>query len=154
MERFTAACVQASPVYMDLQGSVAKAVQLIGEAAGNGARLIAFPETWIPGYPFFAWLGAPAWGLQFIPQYHDNSMAVDSDEMRTLCAAARDNGIYVLIGFSEKVAGRRYMAQALIGPDGQLLYTRRKLKPTHVERSVNRPNKTPEWPRRSSVNTG
>jgi len=136
MERFTAACVQASPVYMDLQGSVAKAVQLIGEAAGNGARLIAFPETWIPGYPFFAWLGAPAWGLQFIPQYHDNSMAVDSDEMRTLCAAARDNGIYVLIGFSEKVAGSRYMAQALIGPDGQLLYTRRKLKPTHVERSI------------------
>ncbi len=44
MEHFKAACVQAAPVYMDLQGTVAKAVGLIGEAAANGARLIAFPE--------------------------------------------------------------------------------------------------------------
>ena len=136
MERFTAACVQAAPVYMDLQGSVAKAVQLMGEAAANGARLLAFPETWIPGYPWFIWLAAPAWGLQFIPRYHDNSMAVDSGEMRTLCGAAKENDIYALIGFSEKLGGSRYMAQALIGADGQLLYARRKLKPTHVERSV------------------
>ena len=136
MERFIAACVQAAPIYMDLQGSVAKAVRLIGEAAAHGARLVAFPENWIPGYPWFIWLAAPAWGLQFIPRYHTNSMAVESDEMRSLCAAARDKGIYVLIGFSEKSGGSRYMAQALIGADGQLLFTRRKLKPTHVERSV------------------
>ena len=136
MERFKAACVQAGPVYMDLEGSVAKAIRLIGEAAANEARLIAFPETWIPGYPWFVWLGTPAWGLQFIPQYHANSMEVDSDEMRALCEAARNGEIYALIGFSEKAGGSRYMAQALIGPDGELLYTRRKLKPTHVERSV------------------
>jgi aliphatic nitrilase len=136
MERFTAACVQAAPVYMDLSASVRKAVQLIGEAAANGARLIAFPETWIPGYPWFVWLGAPAWSLQFIPRYHANSMTVDSAEMRELCAAAMENNIYALVGFSERAGGSRYMAQALIGPDGQLLYTRRKLKPTHVERSI------------------
>lgn len=136
MQQFKAACVQAAPVYMDLKGTVAKAVRLIDEAATNGAKLIAFPETWIPGYPWFAWLAAPAWGLQFIPQYHSNSMAVDSDEMNDLCAAAKQGGIYVLMGFSEKAGGSRYMAQALIGPDGQLIYTRRKLKPTHVERSV------------------
>ena len=136
MEQFKAACVQAAPVYMDLQGSVAKAVSLIDEAAVNGAQLIGFPETWIPGYPWFIWLGAPAWGLQFIPQYHSNSMSVDSDEMHTLCAAAKKGGIYVLIGFSEKAGGSRFMAQALIGPEGQILYTRRKLKPTHVERTM------------------
>jgi nitrilase len=115
---------------------VAKAVRLIAEAAANGAQLIGFPETWIPGYPWFVWLGAPAWGLQFIPQYHGNCMAADSNEMRTLCEAAKKGGIYVLIGFSEKASGSRYMAQALIGPEGQILYTRRKLKPTHVERTV------------------
>jgi aliphatic nitrilase len=53
-----------------------------------------------------------------------------------LCAAAKKGGIYVLIGFSEKAGGSRYMSQALIGPEGQILYTRRKLKPTHVERTV------------------
>ena len=61
MKQFKAACVQAAPVYMDLQGCVAKAVSLIAEAATNGAQLIGFPETWIPGYPWFVWLGAPAW---------------------------------------------------------------------------------------------
>ena len=136
MERFKAACVQAAPVYMDLEGCVSKAAGLIAEAAANGARLIAFPETWIPGYPWFVWLGAPAWGLQFIPPYHDNSRAVESDPMRALCRAAGQNEIYVVIGFSERAGGSRYMAQALIGVDGRLLYSRRKLKPTHVERSV------------------
>lgn len=136
MEKFTAACVQAAPVYMNLEESVAKAVRLVAEAASKGARLIAFPETWIPGYPYFAWLGAPVWGLQFIPRYHSNSLAVDSDEMATLCAAAADNEIFVLIGFSEREGGSRYMAQALIGADGELAFSRRKLKPTHVERSV------------------
>jgi nitrilase len=136
MEKIKAACVQAAPIYMDLQGSLEKAVGLIEEAAANGAKMIGFPETWLPGYPWFIWLGPPAWGLQFIPQYHSNSMAVDSDEMGQLCDAAKNNGIYVLIGFSEKDGGSRYMAQALIGPDGQVLYTRRKLKPTHVERTM------------------
>ena len=98
MEQFKAACVQAAPVYMDLQGSVAKAVRLIDEAAANGVQLIGFPETWIPGYPWFIWLGAPAWGLQFIPQYHSNSMSVDSDEMRTLCAAAKKGGFSMIFG--------------------------------------------------------
>jgi len=51
MKQFKAACVQAAPVYMDMQESVAKAVDLIAEAATNGAQLIAVPETWIPGYP-------------------------------------------------------------------------------------------------------
>ena len=136
MESFKAACVQAAPVFMDLQGSVTKAVLLIGEAARNGAKLVAFPETWIPGYPWFIWLGAPVWGLQFIARYHSNSLEVESDEMRTLRKAADDNCIHVLMGFSERAGGSRYMAQALIGPDGQLLYTRRKLKPTHAERTV------------------
>lgn len=136
MESFKAACVQAAPVFMDLQGSVAKAVHLIREAAQNGAKLVAFPETWLPGYPWFIWLGAPVWGLQFIARYHNNSLEVESDEMRVLQNAAKDNQIHVLMGFSEKAGGSRYMAQALIGPDGQLLYARRKLKPTHAERTV------------------
>ena len=136
MRSFKAACVQAAPVYMDLQATVAKGIGLIREAAGQGARLIAFPETWIPGYPWFIWLGAPAWGLQFVPRYQDNSLAVDSDEMRALCAAAKENDIHVVMGFSERDGGSRFMSQALIGPDGRLLFVRRKLKPTHVERTI------------------
>lgn len=136
MRPFKAACVQAAPVFMDLQGCVEKAVGLIEEAASQDAQLIAFPETWIPGYPFFIWLGAPSYGLQFIPEYHENSLSEDSEEMRALCAAAAEHRIHVVMGFSEKAGGSRYMSQSLIAPDGQVVYTRRKLKPTHVERSV------------------
>ena len=133
---FKGAVVQAAPVFMDLQGCLDKAIALIDEAAGEGARLIAFPETWIPGYPWWLWLGPPAWGLQFVPKYHANSMRVDGPEMRALGDAAKRGRINVVIGFTEIDGGSLYMAQALITDDGELAWARRKLKPTHVERTL------------------
>ena len=133
---FKAAVIQAAPVFMNLQGSIEKAVRLIDEASAAGAKLIAFPECWVPGYPWWLWLGPPAWGLQFVPAYHANSMRNDGPEMAALQAAAARGGINVLMGYTEIDGGSLYMAQALIGDAGQLLYARRKLKPTHVERSL------------------
>ena len=46
--KFRAAAIQAAPVFLDLDASVDKAVKLIAEAAAHGAKLIAFPETWLP----------------------------------------------------------------------------------------------------------
>jgi len=133
---FKAAAVQAAPAFLDLNGSVAKAIDLIEEAARGGAKLVAFPETWIPGYPWWIWLGSPAWGMQFVQRYHQNSLEIESDQFAALCAAARDNEIYVSLGYSERAGGSLYMGQALIGDDGEVVGVRRKLKPTHVERTV------------------
>ena len=53
--------------------AIDKAIDLIGQASAGGADLVAFPETWIPGYPWWIWLGAPAWGMQFVQRYFENS---------------------------------------------------------------------------------
>jgi aliphatic nitrilase len=74
---FKAAVVQAAPVFLDLDATVDKTIDLMKQAAAGGAQLIAFPETWLPGYPWWIWLGAPAWGMQFVGRYFDNSPAAD-----------------------------------------------------------------------------
>ena len=134
--RYRVAAIQAAPVFLDLDASIDKAVGLIAEAAKNGAKLIAFPETWLPGYPWFIWLDSPAWGMQFIQRYHDHSLVYGSPEAARLSAAAKQHGIMVAMGHSEKAGGSLYMGQWIIGPDGETVAQRRKLKPTHVERTV------------------
>lgn len=134
--KFRAAAIQAAPVFLDLDRSIDKAIGLIGESARNGARLVAFPETWLPGYPWFTWLDSPAWGMQFIQRYHDNSLTYGTPEAARVAKAARDNRIYVVMGLSEKAGGSLYMGQWIIGAEGNTVATRRKLKPTHVERTI------------------
>ena len=136
MRSIKAAAVQAAPVFMDLEASIDKAAVLIEEAATAGAELVAFPETWLPGFPWFIYLGTPADALAFFPRYHDNSLAVDSPQMRRLQAIVKRAAVTVVMGFSERAMGSRYMAQAIIDPKGTLLLARRKLKPTHIERTV------------------
>ena len=133
---FRAAAVQAAPVFLNLEASIDKAIALIEEAATAGAELIAFPETFLPGYPWHIWLDAPAWAFQFTAEYFDNSLEYGSVEADRLATAARDNHIMVVMGLSERFQGSLYIAQWIIGADGHTIATRRKLKPTHVERTV------------------
>ena len=132
------AAVQASPIFLDLDLCIEKAVGLIDEAGANGARLVAFPETYIPGYPIWIWLGAPAWGIArgFVSRYFDNSLDYESEAADRLRAAAKRNNIYVVMGLSERDGGSLYIAQWIIGPKGDTIARRRKLKPTHAERTV------------------
>ena len=119
--KFRAAAVQAAPVFLNLDASIDKAIGLIEEAAKHDAQLIAFPETWLPGYPWFIWLDSPAWGMQFIQRYHDNSLVYGSPEAARLTAAARKNKITVVMGHAEKAGGSLYMGQWIIGPDGETI---------------------------------
>lgn len=134
--QFRAAAVQAAPVFLDLDATVDKAIGLIEEAASNGASLIAFPETYIPGYPWYIWLDSVAWQMQFVQRYFDNALEYGSPQAERLAQAAKDNDIMVALGHSERDGGSLYMGQWIIGQDGKTIAKRRKLKPTHVERSV------------------
>jgi nitrilase len=134
--KFRAAAVQAAPAFLDLDAGIAKAVKLIEEAAAHGAKLIAFPETWLPGDPWSISLDSPAWGMQFVQRYHDNSLVYGSPQVDRLAQAEKDNAITVVMGHSEKSGGSLYIAQWIIDAQGNTVAARRKLKPTHVERTV------------------
>lgn len=133
---YKVAAVQAAPVYLNLEKSIGKAVSLIEEAASKGAALIGFPETWLPGYPLWPWLDSPAWGMQFVQRYFENSLILGSEEAGRINQAAAKNNIFVVMGYSERSGGSLYLGQSLISNRGETIATRRKLKPTHVERTV------------------
>jgi nitrilase len=134
--RLRVAAVQAAPMFLDVDAAIDKTIALMGQAASDGVKLIAFPETWVPGYPWWIWLDSPAWGMQYVQRYHDNSLVVGSAEFDRIKQAARKHKIWTSFGFSEKAGGSLYIAQALIDDQGNTVQTRRKLKPTHVERTV------------------
>jgi predicted amidohydrolase len=130
------AAVQAEPVWFDLAATTEKTIALISEAAAGGAELVAFPETWLPGYPAFIWSQNVIEQLPLIAHYRANSPAVDGPEIMAIREAAAANGIMVVLGFSERDQGSLYMSQMIIGARGETLVHRRKLKPTHVERAL------------------
>ncbi|PJR68155.1 carbon-nitrogen hydrolase family protein [Raoultella sp. T31] len=133
---YRVACVQAAPVYMNLDASIDKAIDIIAAAAANGARLVAFPENFLPGYPWFVWLGSPAWAMQFMKNYHKQALIVGSEQYMRLEHAAAQHKIHLVMGFTEKDGGSLYMSQAIIDETGKTIATRRKLKPTLAERLV------------------
>jgi aliphatic nitrilase len=130
------AAVQAAPVWLDKEKSVDKAIALIEQAAADGAQLVAFGESWLPGFPFWIWLGTPAWGSDFFVELHQNAVEVDGPELRAIRDTARRTGVEVVLGATEREGGSLYCTLFFIGGDGSLRGRHRKLKPTHVERSV------------------
>jgi predicted amidohydrolase len=137
------AAVQAAPVFLDRDATVEKAVGLIGEAAGGGAELVAFPETWIPGYP--AWIfGAAGWDdaaqKRVFGRLSSNSVEVPSPAVDALCRAAKKAGVVVAMGMTERDArasrGTLYNSILFISNRGEVLGVHRKLMPTHAERIV------------------
>ncbi|PYI11080.1 aliphatic nitrilase [Aspergillus sclerotiicarbonarius CBS 121057] len=128
------AVTQAEPVWLDLDATVEKTCSLIAEAAANGAQLIAFPECWIPGYS--AWIWSRPIDMCLTSTYMQNSLKVDSPQMTRIQQCAADNKIVVVLGFSENLHNSLYIGQAIIGSDGKILTTRKKIKATHMERTI------------------
>lgn len=134
--KFKAAVVQAAPVFMDLDGCIDKAIGFIQRASKEGAKIVAFSEAWFPGYPLWIWLSPTAHNVQHFQRYHENSLVVGSEQFQRLAKAAKDNNIFLSIGASERDHGSLYLAQFLFSDQGELIQGRRKLKPTHMERTV------------------
>ena len=147
--RFKVAAVQANPVvrnkpdWFDVKSTLDKATSLITEAGRNGARLIVFPETWLPCYPY--------WGFDFADgaTYRDlwaaylwNSIEVPGRETEALGKAAKNANAYVAMGINERdkrFQGRMYNSVIYFNPNGELMGTHRKICNTHGERLFHTP---------------
>lgn len=135
------ALVQTPPVYLNRTETLNRAGEIAAEAAGAGARIIVFPETWIPGYPI--WLDeAPKAALWDYPPAKrlyaylaENSLEIPGEDFQQLRETARQNQVYLIVGIHERSGGTLYNTTVFFEPDGDYKI-HRKLTPTYTERLV------------------
>jgi nitrilase len=136
---------QASSVWLDRTGTTDKIIDLLAQAGGQDVDLLAFPETFLSGYPFWVMLGgggrfgdpehARAYGA-----YLEAAVELDGPELRRIAEAASDLHVFVALGVSERGRssgrGTVYCTLVAIDPERGLVGAHRKLNPTHTERLV------------------
>jgi predicted amidohydrolase len=133
------AAIQATPVILDLDASLAKAERLLAEAAADGVQLAVLPETFLSLYPSNAWAHqASTFGGsdELWERMWESSVEVPGPVVDRLADACREHDLVCAIGVNEREAGRPgtlYNALLLMGPEG-LIWKHRKLMPTHHER--------------------
>ncbi len=145
-KKFTVAAAQIAPVFMDRAATIDKACETLAEAAANGAKLVVFPEAFVPSYPDWVWV-TPAYRNDLHASLYgellDQSVAVPGPDVDKLCRAAKKNKCYVVIGVNERntgeSAGSVYNTLLFLSDNGDLLGRHRKLVPTAAERLVWRP---------------
>ncbi|MGD9868534.1 MAG: carbon-nitrogen hydrolase family protein [Hyphomicrobiales bacterium] len=133
------AAVHAAPVFLDRTATTEKALGLIKEAAGNGARLVAFPESFIPAFPVWAALWAPIHNHDLFVRMAANSITIDGPEIAALRESARRHEVIVSIGFSEASPyspGCLWNSFVLIDERGAVVNHHRKLVPTFYEKLI------------------
>ncbi|MFK3708690.1 carbon-nitrogen hydrolase family protein [Klebsiella sp. NPDC088457] len=133
------AAVHAAPVFMNAQATLGKALIFIQQAKENGADLVVFPESFIPGFPVWAALWAPIHNHHWFEMMAENSLLISGPEIAALKAAAATNGIFICMGFSERSeysVGCLWNSSVLISDTGELLNHHRKLVPTFYEKMV------------------
>jgi aliphatic nitrilase len=131
-----AAAVQRAPVLDDAWGTVEVVLDAIAAAAAEGARLIVFPETFAPYYPYFSFVQPPvAIGARHMKLY-EHAVVVPGPVTDAVGKAARAAGAFVLLGVTERDHGSLYNTQLLFGDDGKILLKRRKITPSYHERMI------------------
>ncbi|HOD09485.1 MAG TPA: nitrilase-related carbon-nitrogen hydrolase, partial [Flavobacterium sp.] len=101
-KKFKAATVQTSPVFLNVEKTIEKAISFIKEASQNGAQLIAFPEVFIAGYPYWNWIMTPVQGSKWYEKLYKCSVKTTDEAMQPLFQAAKDNNIHIVIGINER----------------------------------------------------
>jgi aliphatic nitrilase len=137
LQRFKAAAVQAAPVFLDTDATVDKVVSLIAEAAGHGAKLVAFPEVFVAGYPYWSWIMNPIEGSSWFERLARSAIEIPGPEISKIAQAAARHQINVVVGVNERNRhgiGTIYNTVVTIADDGRIIGRHRKLVPTWAEK--------------------
>ncbi|GGC47953.1 Nit6803 family nitrilase [Chelatococcus reniformis] len=130
------AAVQIAPDLDSGAGTLERVLRALDEAAAKGARLVVFPETFLPWYPYFSFVSAPVLtGAEHLRLY-EHAVVVPGPVTEAVAAAARRLGTVVVLGVNERDHGSLYNAQLVFDADGSLRLKRRKLTPTFHERMI------------------
>ena len=135
-QKVRAAAVQIAPDLTSGAATLDRVIAAIDEAAGKGAELIVFPETFVPWYPYFSFVPPPVQsGAEHIRLY-EHAIAAPGPETERVAAAARKHGAVVVLGVNERDHGTLYNTQLVFDADGALKLKRRKITPTFHERMI------------------
>lgn len=137
LRQFKAAAVQAAPVFLDTNATIEKVCRLINEAADNGAELIAFPEVFVSGYPYWSWVMNPIDGSPWFERLCKSAIEVPGPEIQKVAQVCRQRKVNVVLGVNERSPvgiGTIYNTLVTIGADGRILGRHRKLVPTWAEK--------------------
>lgn len=134
--KFKAATVQTSPVFLNAEKTIDKVITFIKEASENGAQLIAFPEVFVSGYPYWNWIMTPVQGSKWYEKLYKSAITVDGPEVKRICTAAKEFNILIVIGINERGPsfGEIYNTNLIIDNHGNLIGKHRKLVPTWAEK--------------------
>jgi len=140
---FRIAAVQAAPIFLNREATVEKACTLISAAGSQEARLIVFPESFIPAYPDWVW-AVPPGREKILNQLYAELLAqaveIPSAATERLGQAAKRAGAYVAMGVTERdtegSGASLYNTLVYFDPEGNVLGKHRKLVPTGGERLV------------------
>lgn len=138
------AIIQRAPTYLHREATLSTAVASIAEAAAGGARLVVFPEAFVPGYPAWVWRLRPGTDGALSARLHalllEHAVSLKRGDLAPVMAAARTHAVTVVCGIDERDdehgGGTLYNTVLVIGPDGAILNRHRKLMPTNPERMV------------------
>ena len=135
-KKFKAAAVQTSPVFLNVEKTIDKAISFVKEATANGANLVAFPEVFVAGYPYWNWIMTPVQGSKWYEQLYKSAVKVDDAVMQPLFQEAKNHNCHIVIGINERgdSYGEIYNTNLIIDNNGKLIGKHRKLVPTWAEK--------------------
>ncbi len=136
-KQFTITAAQVTPAYLDREATLDIVAERTKQAGTDGADLVVFPESFVPGYPDWVWRQNPWSDADWYARFQDQAIEIDGPHLDKVRDAAQSAGVWVALGMTERTSsGTLYNAVVYIDDEGAIAGLHRKLIPTGAERLI------------------